>query len=135
MSWENEGGFDDAWGDDAESRADFADDGWGADGALGDAVSFGEGLLRGTGDDAFDGDGFPDDLDGPPETITRGLGGDFADPNDEWMDQSDPSGWAAEADPTDSDGDFLASLPGDGEDRRADDEDDDNDDRTGPGSK
>jgi hypothetical protein len=57
-------------------------------------------------DDEF-GDSDGDDPDGPPSTVVRGLGGDFGDPNDEWMD-ADPDDFMADADPTDSEGDFAA---------------------------
>lgn len=64
-------------------------------------------LLHGVGNTLGDDDEYQEP-DEAPETVTRGLGGDDGDPNEEWLDISDPGEWMQEADPTDSEGDFAA---------------------------
>lgn len=101
MSWADSG--TNGWGDEeggwdmAESFSDFSDDGWGGEeGMLGAAYEFGHGI-RGTGDDFFDGDADAAGSDEFPAERDDDPGGDFADPNDEWLDVEDATEWRQEA--------------------------------------
>ena len=82
-AWEEDTQFDDAWGDDAESRSDFADDGWsGEDGMLSHAVRFGEDLF-GREDDDFGNDIF----DGSDEGVQQFI--DERAMSEYWTDEFD----------------------------------------------
>jgi len=109
--FDNEGSFGSDFGSNPEGYGDFADD-WNDDESRDGVVQSSANLHSGDGDfqdePLDDGDRYDDSMDRAPETVRMGLGGgDFADPNEEWLFVEDTESFVDDADPTDSDGDFI----------------------------